>query len=84
MIRIASGLLQDGNNVLLIQRNNTRFYDRYWAFPGGRVESNENLESAIRRELQEEVGVTVNKLDGLVVFDDMRGLHAHFVAKVLE
>jgi 8-oxo-dGTP diphosphatase len=56
-------------NILLIQRRNPPFRGQ-WAFPGGFVEDGERLEDAARRELQEETGLTVEKLDQLAVYGD--------------
>lgn len=49
--------------MLLVQRYNTNWMSGYWNFPGGLVEENETLASAAAREIQEEVGVTVNAAD---------------------
>ncbi len=46
----------DRLQIVLIQRSAPPF-ERAWALPGGFVQSRENLETAARRELQEETGV---------------------------
>lgn len=43
--------------VLLIQRKHPPF-EHQWALPGGFVEMDENLETAAKRELKEETGLT--------------------------
>ena len=43
--------------VLLVKRADTPFKDHF-AFPGGFVDENEKVEDAVRRELQEETGLT--------------------------
>jgi len=59
MRHIVNGLLQDGNLVLLAYRSpHRKFYPDCWSFPGGHVEAGESLEIALRRELEEEIGVT--------------------------
>ncbi len=42
--------------VLLIQRKNNPYAD-YWALPGGFVDMDEDLETAVKRELEEETGL---------------------------
>ena len=55
--------------VLLIRRAKEPFAGA-WALPGGFVDANEPLESAARRELQEETGLTAGSLDQLHAFGD--------------
>ncbi len=45
--------------VLIAQRPEHLHKGGYWEFPGGKVERGESVERALVRELQEEVGVTV-------------------------
>ncbi|MBN8864429.1 MAG: NUDIX hydrolase [Sphingobacteriales bacterium] len=59
----------DGVSVLLIQRR----YEPYkssWALPGGFVLEHESLEEAVKRELKEETGATVNYLEQLYTFGE--------------
>jgi 8-oxo-dGTP diphosphatase len=55
--------------VLLIQRKRDPFAGM-WALPGGFIEMNETLEQSARRELKEETGLTVGKLEQLATFGD--------------
>ncbi len=45
--------------VLCAQRSAPASLDGYWEFPGGKVEPGESPVAALRREIREEVGVTL-------------------------
>ncbi len=59
----------EGVSVLLIQRKYPPFKNS-WAIPGGFVLEGESLETAVRRELQEETGITVHYLEQLYTFGE--------------
>jgi 8-oxo-dGTP diphosphatase len=59
----------DGVSVLLIKRKYKPFKES-WAIPGGFVLENESLEQAVKRELAEETGITVNYLEQLYSFGE--------------
>ena len=44
---------------LLTSRPEGKVYAGYWEFPGGKFEPGEALEAALRRELHEELGITI-------------------------
>lgn len=46
---------------LLAQRPPDKVYAGYWEFPGGKVEAGETMRDALVRELQEELGITVER-----------------------
>ena len=53
-------------NVLLVKQKKGR---SAWAFPGGKVASREALLNGLRRELKEEIGVTVDVATPMDIFD---------------
>jgi 8-oxo-dGTP diphosphatase len=60
VVEVAVGVLLDGaGNFLLTSRPEGKVYAGYWEFPGGKVEAGEDIEEALRRELQEELGITI-------------------------
>ena len=59
-VDVAVGVLLDDNGAfLLTSRPEGKVYAGYWEFPGGKLEAGETVEQALRRELQEEIGVTI-------------------------
>ena len=52
-------LLRDDGAMLLSTRPPGKPYAGYWEFPGGKLEAGETVEQALRRELIEELGVTI-------------------------
>lgn len=60
MLEVAAGVLRDASGaVLLAQRPAHKSYAGSWEFPGGKLEAGESAETALKRELAEELGVTV-------------------------
>jgi 8-oxo-dGTP diphosphatase len=57
---VAAVLTQPDGRVLLAQRPPGKVYAGYWEFPGGKVEPGETLQTALARELHEELGIAVN------------------------
>lgn len=53
--------------LLLIQRANEPYQGK-WALPGGFVDIDEDLNTAARRELEEETGITVTDINQLHTF----------------
>lgn len=60
VVDVAVGVLiaPDGR-FLLTSRPVGKVYAGYWEFPGGKLETGESVGQALRRELQEEIGVTI-------------------------
>ena len=57
---VAVGVLVDAQGrFLLTSRPPGKVYAGYWEFPGGKLEAGETVEQALRRELHEEIGITI-------------------------
>lgn len=56
-IDVVAGVIRREGLLLIAQRMPNDTLAGYWEFPGGKVERNEGLVDALRRELQEELGV---------------------------
>jgi 8-oxo-dGTP diphosphatase len=55
---VAAVIERDGK-YLITQRRSTAVLAGLWEFPGGRVETGESDEAALRREVRERIGVDV-------------------------
>ncbi len=59
-IHVAAAVITDARGrILLAQRTDARDLSGLWEFPGGKCEPGETPEAALVRELQEELGITV-------------------------
>lgn len=59
-VDVAVGVLFDGQGrFLMTSRPPGKVYAGWWEFPGGKFEPGEGVEQALRRELHEELGITV-------------------------
>lgn len=60
IVKVAAGiLLQPDGRFLLASRPADKVYAGYWEFPGGKLEAGETALRALKRELHEELGITV-------------------------
>lgn len=55
-------LIRPDGAFLLTSRPSGKVYEGYWEFPGGKLEQGETVEQALRRELQEEIGITIGEV----------------------
>ena len=59
-VDVAVGVLIDAEGrFLLTSRPEGKVYAGWWEFPGGKLEAGESVEAALRRELHEELGITI-------------------------
>lgn len=54
---VVAALLLQKNNLLICQRKATGDFPGKWEFPGGKLEIGETPQAALRRELEEELGI---------------------------
>lgn len=66
-VEVAVGVLVERDaqgretRFLMTSRPDGKVYEGYWEFPGGKLEAGETVEAALRRELQEELGITIGQ-----------------------
>lgn len=63
------------NKILLMRRNNTGYYDGYYSAPAGHIEERELPTEALIRETKEEIGISIQALDVLLVHTMYRTKH---------
>ncbi|WP_114639541.1 NUDIX domain-containing protein [Polynucleobacter necessarius] len=67
---VAAGILLDKNGCFLLgQRPEGKPYAGYWEVPGGKIENGESVFEALRRELQEELGIDIRSSQELIILE---------------
>jgi 8-oxo-dGTP diphosphatase len=78
---VAAVIVRDGN-VLICQRAEGGPMPLKWEFPGGKVEPEEELRAALKRELDEELGITATIGTRVTVirhtYPNGKGVELHF------
>jgi 8-oxo-dGTP diphosphatase len=59
---VAGIFISHDKSILLAQRSAEKSFPLQWEFPGGKIEEGENSESALKRELFEELNIEVNDM----------------------
>ena len=71
MKRVVAALIVQNGKILVCQRTPHQSLPLKWEFPGGKIEPGEPAEDAMRRELEEELGIraTIGKKVAVVRHD---------------
>ena len=65
MKRVVAALIEKDGKLLICQRTRHQTMPLKWEFPGGKIEEGEQPRDALRRELEEELGITATIGDEL-------------------
>lgn len=81
----AVAIIQKENKFLLVKQAKGTYHEGLWVFPGGKVETNETLEQAVKREINEETNldISVDELFHATVLKNENVLVLFFKCKIL-
>ncbi|NJD69095.1 MAG: 8-oxo-dGTP diphosphatase MutT [Candidatus Methylomirabilota bacterium] len=65
IVDVAAGLIVKDGKILIARRPDDAHLGGLWEFPGGKRESSESFETCLKREVLEELGLTVAVHDQL-------------------
>ena len=68
-IRVAAAVIFVDGKYLLSKRKAEQHQGNKWEFPGGKIDGDESVEQTLVRELQEELGIEVNKQQEFMSLD---------------
>jgi 8-oxo-dGTP diphosphatase len=67
VVHVAVGVVVNRDrHVLVAKRHDSQHQGGLWEFPGGKVAAGESVQQALKRELQEEVNITVRECAALL------------------
>ncbi|MCW8091618.1 8-oxo-dGTP diphosphatase MutT [Alteromonas sp. ASW11-130] len=66
IVQVAVGVIRRADEVFICLRPDHQHQGGKWEFPGGKIDAGESVVDALRRELFEEVGITVNNCQPLI------------------
>lgn len=72
---VVVGVLRQGNKYFLQKRPSNGLLGDLWEFPGGKIEKGETPQEALHREIQEELGVSIQRSKHIM---NVRHFYTHF------
>ncbi|CAH2213337.1 (deoxy)nucleoside triphosphate pyrophosphohydrolase [Tepidibacter aestuarii] len=80
-VKVVAAIIENDNGeILCALRSPKMTLPNLWEFPGGKVEANEGLKSAIEREIKEELDCTIEALD---IFNDITHEYDAFIINLI-
>jgi A/G-specific adenine glycosylase len=77
--RVAVGVIQDNNRILITRRAPEGLLGGLWEFPGGKLKEGEDSSAACLREVKEETGLDVEVVEHVALVDHA---YTHFKVKL--
>jgi 8-oxo-dGTP diphosphatase len=87
-IYVAAAVILQDDKILCVQRKESKFkyISKKWEFPGGKIEPNETSEETIKREIQEELNISISVRNHLLqvkhTYPDFRLIMETFLCKI--
>ena len=69
MTKVVAGVLERAGRILICQRRADQPHALKWEFPGGKLEEGESPETALERELREELGIEAEVGDEIMRYE---------------
>ena len=63
MIDVVAAVIKKNNYYFIAQRNRHKNFAYHWEFPGGKVDNQETFENALKREIKEELAISIRILN---------------------
>lgn len=76
---VVAGIFEKNGKVLIGKRPTNGLLGGMWEFPGGKIEEGEDHNTALKRELEEELGVNIKLRDA---FGEYKHAYTHFSVTV--
>lgn len=72
-------ILKDDHTVLIAERPPGKFMPGVWEFPGGKLEPSESPQHALKRELEEELGIQITQSTHFMTLEETYHEHNRHV-----
>lgn len=79
-MQVSEGILECGGEILIVQRADHCSSPGTWSGPGGKLDPGEDFDTALMRELKEEIGIDVSPYKKEVLFHK----YFYFLGKNIE
>lgn len=75
-IKVVAAFISEGEKFLITKK------DDLWEFPGGKVKEKESLKEALKREIKEELGVDIEVLKQIFLYEKEGHIFYFFLSKI--